>query len=455
MPETRFDPPALKVLRKSVRLAARAAALLGGAALDVAVLAGKLAADAVSGCRWLYVRRSATRSDASPGESRTRLAAITAERRSRWQPWTARPLQRRLAAWGLLAIAFVAAVAYSRSPVASSAAVEPVRAPHQPVADKAREGQAALAFDTQRASLKDGGWAIAPAPLIARGSLGAWDDFKIGSPVMIVEESSWLSRNKGRYRLWYRGCHLLGTDYTCGVGYAVSDDGVRWTKSVAPVFVPADQSDRGHLAAIALARVGSQYSLWYSVDPDWPSGRTHGILHLATSTDGVSWKEQGALMQTIDEDSTDHLSPEVLYDRGAFHMWYTDHLQADGDRMIIHATSRDGRAWTVAGSTPLGPFGDHDPGRLSVTAEQQGYRAWFAYNPKGQKSGRTLGTCTSADGSTWQQCAPVADFELPGHSRAAALAPLVRRAPDGLWVVFAARPEDGAEQITVAFRKGA
>jgi hypothetical protein len=34
------------------------------------------------------------------------------------------------------------------------------------------------------------------------------------------------------------------------------------------------------------------------------------------------------------------------------------------------------------------------------------------------------------------------------------LSPVVRVAAEGIWVVFAQRPKDGAEQITVAFRRG-
>ncbi len=332
-----------------------------------------------------------------------------------------------------------------------AAAQRPAESP----ADRDSVEENARTFDTKRAAAQNGSWVLSPAPVVPRGRLEAWDDFKVDSPSLVVEQNGGLlSRGTTRYRLWYRGCHLLGVDYSCGVGYAESPDEVRWTKAPAPVFSPTDRSDREHLGAVSVVHSPSQYHMWYAVDPDWPAGRTHGTLHHATSEDGTSWHDEGTVLQTLDEDMSHHLSAEVLFDGGTYQMWYTDRVASDGNRMVVHATSADGRVWAVAGSTPLTPFGDQDPGRLSVTGAPGGYRAWFAYNAKRQARGRVLGSCTSTDGSTWSECGPIRDFALPGYGALVPTAPTVRSSPDAVWLLYGQRPANGGEEISLAFRKG-
>jgi hypothetical protein len=312
----------------------------------------------------------------------------------------------------------------------------------------------ARAFEAARAAAPANAWVFSSHPVVERGRLGAWDDFKVDSPALIAQAATGLFHRGTRYRLWYRGCHLLGLEYSCSVGHAESSDLVRWTKAQGPVFSPSDAGEREHLGALTVAKGPSGYEMWFVVEPDWSQHRTHSAIHHATSADGASWQEDGSVLQAIDQDMSHHLAPHVLYTAGSYQMWYTDRLAPDGERMIVHAVSRDGRGWTVAGATPLSAFGDQDPGRLWVTVEPGGFRAWFAYNPKKQAAGRMLGVCTSADGSTWRDCQPLEDF-APKRPGGAPIAPAASEAGGAVWMLYAALPATGAAEITLAARKGA
>src|SRR5204863_10121161 len=82
-----------------------------------------------------------------------------------------------------------------------------------------------------------GDWIVNEAPVLSRGDLDSWDGFKVGSPVVMASPRGWLGlRPRARYRMWYRGCHFIPGEYTCGVGHAVSPDGVHWEKTPAPVL---------------------------------------------------------------------------------------------------------------------------------------------------------------------------------------------------------------------------
>lgn len=76
--------------------------------------------------------------------------------------------------------------------------------------------------DRIRQSLSHLGTALLyPGAMVSRDRLNEWDDFKVGSPVVMDEGGSgrtWYgAKTSSRYRMWYRGCHFVVHEYTCGV----------------------------------------------------------------------------------------------------------------------------------------------------------------------------------------------------------------------------------------------
>jgi len=282
-------------------------------------------------------------------------------------------------------------------------------------------------------------------PVLVRGELNQWDDFKVGSPVVIKEG--------GRYRMWYRGCHFIGSDYTCGIGHAVSQDGILWEKSSKPVLVIEDTARSKLLDTVVVLRVAEErYMMWYSLSSDWFAGRHYATIYLATSKDGLNWRQEGAVLRAVRKGTT--IAPSAFYDGEVFHLWYVDSTSTDKPKALMHVTSSDGRRWQVAGWTFINTL-DVDPGRMWVLSDGRGgYRGFYAHPSNQQEKKGFFGTVVSADGNTWEMSEGMNAVAASLEKGVIADAPAVLLEPHGLWVWFVLRPEDGAETINAAYRKG-
>ena len=319
-----------------------------------------------------------------------------------------------------------------------------VLAQTQPVVSNAEKK--AEEFAGQREKASPGQWLLYSGnPVLVRGKPDSWDDFKVGSPVVIKEGST--------YRMWYRGCHFIGEEYTCGVGHAVSPDGVIWKKSPGPVLAIKDAARSELLDTIALLHVPEKgYMLWYSLSSDWFAGRSYATVHLATSKDGLNWRQEGAVLRAVRKGTT--IAPSAFYDGKIFHLWYVDSTSADKPKALIHVTSSDGRKWEAAGWTFLNTLGA-DPGRVWVLSDGRGgYRGFFAYTSNQQEKKGFLGTVVSTDGNTWEMGEGMNADAASLEKGVLADAPAALPEPGGLWLWFVLRPEDGAETINAAYFKG-
>ena len=282
-------------------------------------------------------------------------------------------------------------------------------------------------------------------PVLERGDLNQWDDFKVMSPVVIKDGS--------RYRMWYVGCHFIGDEYTCGVGHAQSRDGLSWEKSPGPVLSIADPAVSQYLHSIAVAQVGHEYMMWYAIDANSLQGNECATLNLATSEDGIAWKPQGQTL-TSNCKNTAHLWQSVFYDGTTVHLWYSDY-DSSANGSMMHLISSDGKNWHKAGSTDIGTLGV-DPRRIWVLPEHAGgYRALFAQRPNNQQETQ-FGILQSSDLSTWR-----VSNEMPGLSKVWSgyegrpQSPTALVEPSGLWIWFALDPNDGADATALVFQKKA
>lgn len=281
-------------------------------------------------------------------------------------------------------------------------------------------------------------------PVLVRSALWQWDDFKVGSPVVFKEGSG--------YRMWYRGCHFIGKEYTCGIGHATSKDGIFWVKSEEPVFVPEKDFDSKRLNTLAVVRAGNRYLMWYSVDADWIRNRPTAV-YMATSADGLSWQKAGMVLEAISE-GTMSIQHAAFYDGKRFHLWYVDIPASDGVKALVHVTSPDGNDWQVVGFTRLDTLGV-DPGRIALRPDGNGgYRAIFTYPPREQHIRGLFSTLTSKDGNDWDR---------PDRGKSLVRDVLGREvfadSPVGIWeagglrIWFVLKPDDGGESIGVGFRR--
>ncbi len=381
-------------------------------------------------------------------------AQAEARRHRLLDPWKALPAWRRfevraavLLLFGALALNLLPA--REPAPPASLPAA-PVQATADatkpPPVDRAAQVQT---FERDRDAAAPGKWVLFSGnPVLSRGALDAWDDFKVGSPVVLREGGPL----RKRFRMWYRGCHFIGDEYTCGVGSALSRDGIVWEKSSIPVLVPEDPIDRERLRTIALVRAGDRTYLWYSVDTDIHTERP-AIIVLATSEDGTAWKAIGPVLSAVSV-ATAHIELSALHDGKLFHLWYVDAPAPDGAPALLHVTSSDGRKWQIAGSTSIAALGVN-PGRVCVVPDGHGgYLGHFAHGRFEQKEKGLFGILVSGDGNLWRLRDDDPKLRLTAFENGEiADAPAVLLDADALWMWFVLRPQDGAESIGAAFMK--
>lgn len=321
-------------------------------------------------------------------------------------------------------------------------------------------GAAAARFGSARQGLGPGEWAaFSEVHVLDRGARGTWDDYGVGSPIVMADAGA--AGRAARYRMWYVGCHLALREHSCAVGHATSPDGVVWDKRPQPVFMPADPVAQDNLTEIAVVTTGAGYFLWYSVAADYPAGRRRATVNMATSPDGLVWTDQGQVLEGVSPRSMS-IEHGVVHDGQRFHMWYVDAVEELDAPELRHLSSSDGKAWVAVGGTPLKNLRQdmEDLGRLTVeTTDGQGFRAWFTLPASDQKhQSKALGALVSADGTTWHTQPIGADpftamMERTGSLRLSAAAGV--NAPLGLWLwvtLVDAYPHDRC--IGVAFRNG-
>lgn len=110
-------------------------------------------------------------------------------------------------------------------------------------------------------------------PLFAGGGQGAWD--------RDLRERGWITRDGGRWHLWYTGSNP-DRDNVRRLGYATSADGLNWNRSDRnPLLAAAWVED------VCVVKACGRYHLFAEGAGD--------IAHSLTSVDRIHWQQQGPL----------------------------------------------------------------------------------------------------------------------------------------------------------------
>ncbi|MFQ3661918.1 MAG: hypothetical protein SNJ69_05920 [Chloroflexaceae bacterium] len=267
------------------------------------------------------------------------------------------------------------------------------------------------------------------------------------------------------YRMWYVGTGPVPIQER-RIGYAVSPDGVTWTRvpgsaSGGAVFegsgVPG-AFDRSGVSTMNIIRVGAVYRMWYSgfSDPYTIAG-----IGLAESFDGQTWTRVpgsaggGAVLRHSGDpeqfDTAYIVAPSVILDQASaatpcegnrtsgpcYRMWYEGVRTSPSYRFAIgYALSPDGVNWTRVSNAndgsifrigPYGEFDDNNVGVPFVIKDGALYRMWYEAN--GYTAGYTTGYVVSTDGRTWVRPSP----NLPVYTGASDT--IVAGVPDEVWAV--------------------
>lgn len=190
-------------------------------------------------------------------------------------------------------------------------------------------------------------------PGLGTGSSGDFDHTSLFGAAVIYNESL------DAYQMWYTGQRLGGfSDFR--IGYAISSDGVNWTKVPGP-GTGGSVIDKGELpgegekvdSPVVLLE-GSVYKMWYhGADP---SALDQGGIYYAESTDGVNWIKFGVVIDRGPSGAFDFggtYPRTIIRTETEYQLWY----DIDNDQSQIQneafATSPDGVNWTKHGLIPF------------------------------------------------------------------------------------------------------
>jgi regulation of enolase protein 1 (concanavalin A-like superfamily) len=181
--------------------------------------------------------------------------------------------------------------------------------------------------------------------------------------------------------MWYAG---VDTNGVTRIGYAMSPDGVAWTKYGSnPVLSVGDSGswEDEDVTEPTVLKVGSTYHMWYR----GTDGMTSRIGH-ATSSDGITWSKDTAnpVLDVGSPGVWDWLhtyGPSVIRYNDVFLMWYSGETLPRASQ-TGYALSSDGSAWTRGGMLiPEGTSSAFDADSAdypSVMAEGDGFKVWYS-----------------------------------------------------------------------------
>ncbi len=167
-------------------------------------------------------------------------------------------------------------------------------------------------------------------PVFAGTGKDTWDK--------MIRERGYILKEGGLYRLWYTGYNPDSSDMKL-LGYATSDDGIHWKRYPGnPIHKSTWVED------MQVVKHGGTYYMF-------AEGR-NDIAHMLTSSDGISWQEQGAL----DIRQTDGRpispgprgTPTVWVENGKWYLFYERN-----DSGIWLAVSTDLKTWTNLQDDPV------------------------------------------------------------------------------------------------------
>jgi len=223
-----------------------------------------------------------------------------------------------------------------------------------------------------------------------------WDQVGVGHSIVIQDGDT--------LRMWYES-FTASTPGTPGhmLGYAISVDGINWTRRDAPVLErgPAGEWDDSYMVTGAVIKEGNTFKMWYSGGTGGTFPNAIMRMGLATSTDGINWTKyddpattdppfqfSDPVLPLGSPGSWEAIwawSPSVLTTPSGYEMWYEGINTSTGNAAVGYATSQDGINWIKDANNPVltGVPGSWASalGGTSVIKDGNVYRMWVGGLP--------------------------------------------------------------------------
>jgi predicted GH43/DUF377 family glycosyl hydrolase len=162
-------------------------------------------------------------------------------------------------------------------------------------------------------------------PLIDVGSTGSFDAYLVNPHSVVVSD--------GVYRMWFLGSPT--SPFTGApswvIGYAESEDGLSWTKHPVPVLGPDPGWEARFVYTASVHFDGLQYHMWYT-----GSASSHAAIGYAVSSDGIEWTKylSNPVMDEVGSGGSEYAQVLRNEAAGTYEMWYRDHT-ADSIRRAV------------------------------------------------------------------------------------------------------------------------
>jgi hypothetical protein len=212
--------------------------------------------------------------------------------------------------------------------------------------------------DLARWSYPDDYAPVLTGPRLHEGDLLGLSGHELAFDALFVAATSVL-RDGAQWRGWYtawggderaRGAGRVEPVHF-RIGEAASADGLAWKKrpgaaegGAALGLGPAGAIDAVSVGHPSVVKVGTAYHLWYEAY----DGRTWRIAH-ARSTDGTSWRKDGAALEPGPQGALDALGarhPVARRTAAGYELWYQGQSASRPSFHVLRARSTDGVTWS-------------------------------------------------------------------------------------------------------------
>ncbi len=249
-------------------------------------------------------------------------------------------------------------------------------------------------------------WVMYPGSPVLAPSAGQWNSGMVAGPEVVMFRDT--------LRMWFEGSSAPQLDGVIHLGYAWSTDGIVWHEHSAPVLSATYLAwDYPHLVSPNVLVDGDTLRMWYG------GGDVTGVgmrIGYAVSVDGINWTRNPDPVMSGDQswNSSGVVPGGVIKERGGgFKMWFSGGVGPAGYPTLASkwsiglATSPDGIHWTAAANPVLahGAAGEYDQNLAlagTVRETTSGYELWYTGSRKeGNYSVAGVVYATSQDGMTW------------------------------------------------------
>ncbi len=181
---------------------------------------------------------------------------------------------------------------------------------------------------------------IHPNPVLAPGSLGAFDDSGVTVSCVV--------RHDDRLFLFYTGWSLgVTVPFYLAIGCAVSDDGDHFKRVSEASIIGRSAVDPYMVASPSVIRDNGRWRMWYVSCQRWEQSANEPKhfynIRYAESHNGIDWDRDGRTCIDFEDESEYAFGrPCVVNDSDCYRMWYCVRGEA---YQIGYAESADGLTW--------------------------------------------------------------------------------------------------------------